>query len=106
MLLELTCSTIRENYDFVELFHPTVKPFYYLLEKYIDSILVLLKAIGHENHRMDATFLPGTICIKGDLVVRPIRRLYLILGFGGDLLSEDYLNDNFVRIILDTLVPS
>ena len=33
---------------------------------------------------MDTTFLPGTNCKKGDLVVGPIRRLYFILGFCGE----------------------
>ena len=51
-LLELTCSTNRENDDFVEVFHLTAKPLWYLLDKYI----VVLKVIGHENHRMDAAF--------------------------------------------------
>ena len=75
-LLELTCSTNRENDDFVEVFHLTAKPLWYLLDKYIDGILVVLKVIGHENHRMDAAFLLGTNFKKSDLVdIDPIHQL-------------------------------
>ena len=56
-LLELNCSAIRENDDFVEM-------------------MTLLKVIGHEHHRMDAAFLLGTNFKKSDLVdIDPIHQL-------------------------------